>query len=279
MSGKHFQAICRYLLDRMVLQPSRNPLEHPSQQRVMLRACGRPLECFVRKNHDDGRPPELLVLKFPGTAGRAERSSEFPMSMLGDTRVTIWTWNPPGYGRSGGRASLPRIAEAALEFLTQVQQRYSNGPMSLWLCGNSLGCVTALHVAASAQLDPHKTGMVMRNPPPLIPVVTRVAKQYPLSRLTRPVIDSLCDSMNAMLTARQVKLPAVFLQSELDTLVPPSDQDQLIEVYAGPRRIVPLEGLGHGCVATELHEPLIEASVQWLWHLTGCKIDEPYSAS
>ena len=279
MSRISREKIRRYLLDRMVLRPSRHPLEHPSQRRVMLHVQGQPLECFVRKNFDDGRPPDLLVLKFPGTAGRAERSSEFPISMLGDARVAIWTWNPPGYGRSGGRASLPRIAQAALEFQTQVQQSYGDPPMSVWLCGNSLGCVTALHVAATAQLDPTRSGMIMRNPPPLISVVTRVTKQYPLSGLMRGVIDSLCDSMNAMLTAKQVELPAVFLQSELDTLVPPSDQDRLIEAYAGPRQVVNLQGLGHGCIATELHEPLIQASIQWLWGQTGCKIDEPYSAS
>ena len=48
----------------------------------------------------------------------------------------------------------------------------------------------------------------------------------------------------------------------------------MIEAYAGPRRFISLEGLGHGCIATELHEPLIQASIEWLWEQTGCHVDE-----
>ena len=114
-------------------------------------------------------------------------------------RVAIWTWNPPGYGRSGGRASLQRIADAANEFWRQVTQREAGESTSIWLCGNSLGCVTALHVAASAQPDPSRVGMILRNPPPLIPVVKRIARQYPLGSLLDSTIESLCEPMNALL--------------------------------------------------------------------------------
>ncbi len=31
---------------------------------------------------------------------------------------------------------------------------------------------------------------------------------------------------------------------------------------------ISLEGLGHACIATELHEPLIQASIEWLWEQT-----------
>lgn len=121
--------------------------------------------------------------------------------------------------------------------------------------------------------------MIMRNPPPLVPVVRRAAEQYPLGGLMNPVVESLCDSMNAMQTARRVILPAVFLQSELDTLVPLAYQNQVVDAYAGQHKIVLMEGLDHGGVATELHESLIQYSIRWLWEQTGCKTNEPYSAS
>ncbi len=107
----------QYLLDRMVLRPSRHPIEHPTQQREMLDFGGRKLECFVQRNFEPDQSPELLVLKFPGTAGRAERSTGFPMSLMQEHRVEIWTWNPPGYGRSEGRASLAGNRRGCARFL------------------------------------------------------------------------------------------------------------------------------------------------------------------
>ena len=259
----------QYLLDRMVLRPSRHPIEHPTQQREMLDFGGRQLECFVQRNFERGQAPDLLVLKFPGTAGRAERSTGFPMSMMGDRRVEVWTWNPPGYGRSEGRASLRAIADASLAFWDGVSNRSGGGGLTTWLCGNSLGCVAALHIAATAKPDVCCTGLILRNPPPLIPVVKRVANGYPLGRLVEPVIESLCQSMNAMQTAGRVLLPAVFLQSELDSLVPPEVQDRLIATYGGPSRVVVMEGLEHGCVATDDHLPRIAESIHWLWEHTS----------
>ncbi len=279
MHRRPIQSLRQYLLDRMVLRPSRHPIEHAPLTRVMLESSGRPLECFKQQNFEGDQPPELLLLKFPGTAGRAERSTEFPLSILDNVRGTMWTWNPPGYGRSGGRASLPGIAEAAIDFWNQVLQREAGPSTSVWLCGNSLGCATTLCVAAAMQPDPSTSGIVLRNPPPLIPVVKRVAQRYPLSSLVGPIAESVCDSMNVLLTAPQVDLPAIFFQSELDTLVPVAFQNQVVEAYAGDSRVVLMEGLSHGGVATEFHKPMIEESIRWLWGQTGCKTDEPYSAS
>ncbi|MGI9470233.1 MAG: alpha/beta hydrolase [Rubripirellula sp.] len=230
---------------------------------------GRDLECFVQRNYEDDSPPDLLVLKFPGTAGRAERSTEFPSSMLNVPKMSLWTWNPPGYGKSPGRASLSAIAEAATAFYRTVTQQQVGPTTTVWLCGNSLGCVTALHVAADTQPNPAHSGLLLRNPPPLRRVVQRIADRYPHFGLVNPVIESLCDPMDALNTAKQVKLPGVFLQSELDTLVPIELQDEIIHAYGGAHQVVLMEGLGHGCLATEDHEPSIEASVNWLWDQTG----------
>ncbi len=271
MIGRSLLPVREYLLDRMVLRPSRHPIEHPTQRRELLDVGRRKLECFVQQNFQSHQFPELLVLKFPGTAGRAERSTAFPMSLMKARRVEVWTWNPPGYGRSEGRAGLRTIADAALAFWEQVTKRRGGPDVTTWLCGNSLGCVSALHVAATVEPDAASSGLILRNPPPLIPVVKRVAKAYPLGNLLDPVIESLCDSMNAMRTSARVNLPAVFLQSELDSLVPPEDQNRLITTYRGPSQVVVMEGLEHGCVATDEHIPLIANSIGWLWERTRCE--------
>jgi pimeloyl-ACP methyl ester carboxylesterase len=186
--------------------------------------------------------------------------------MLPHLRGEIWTWNPPGYGGSGGKASLERIADAAIGFWYQVTERQANPDTRILLCGNSLGCVTALRVAASSTSDHHRTGLILRNPPPLIPVVKHVADQYPLSRWVGTVAESLCDPMNAVITASQVRCPAVFLQSELDTLVPPPLQRQVIDAYAGDKKTVVLGGLSHGGLPVDSHELDMKQAIDWLWN-------------
>tara|TARA_R110002049_G_scaffold4601_3_gene31755 strand:+ start:11634 stop:12455 length:822 start_codon:yes stop_codon:yes gene_type:complete len=263
------------VLDHLVLRPSRHEIPIATQQRVMLDASTGKIECLVHRStaKPDSSPTSknLVVLKFPGTAGRAERSSRFPADML--TAVSsqpvvadVWTWNPPGYGRSEGRATLASVMTASIDFWQQVTRQYPDPATRVWLCGNSLGCVTALHVAATIQPDTNRTGVILRNPPPLIPVVKRIAHRYPLGRLIDPVAETLDPRMNATVTAGQVNLPAVFLQSELDSLVPPRMQQNIVDAYAGQKRVVTLGGLEHDCLHDETHESEIRDALLWLWN-------------
>lgn len=254
------RSVRRFLLDRMVLRPTRHPIDHAPKRRVMLGT----IECFVEQNYQGSAAPDLLILKFPGTEGRGERSTSFPMSSVDGPRVSTWTWNPPGYGRSSGRATLSRIADAALEFCQGVLSEHARAESSVWLCGNSLGCAAALHATSELDLDEARSGVILRNPPPLRLVVPRVAERYPLGHLTNPIVESLCDSMDVLHTAPRTTLPAVFLQSELDTLVPLDDQDQVVRAYAGPNHVVVMRGLGHADIPTEIHVPLINDALGWL---------------
>ena len=266
MISSAVQAIRRELFDRFVLKPSRDEIDFRSQRRELLEFDGQPLETFFQSNcgaepHDE---VDLLVLKFPGTAGRAERSSEFPMSMLPDLRVAMWTWNPPGYGQSKGRASFRNIAEASLEFWRQVAEPQVRTNTTIWLCGNSLGCATAMNVASQVQSCSRPCGLLLRNPPPLKPVFRRVAGRYPLGWLVFPCADTLVKSMDAVRTASKIQWPAVFLQSELDTLVPTDMQQRIIDEYQGQHRAVLMKGLAHDGLPTETHEPDILDAVIWL---------------
>lgn len=261
--------IRRRLLDRMVLRPSRHRIDHGPQQRVMLRALGRPLECFVQQHRAaDGERGSVLAIKFPGTSGRAEQSTGLPLRLLPDVSGTMWTWNPPGYGGSGGRASLPRIADAAMEYVTQVIDREADSETTIWLVGNSLGCASALAAASALTLDPRRVGIVLRNPPPLTEVVKRIARHYPLGQLVDRVAESVHARMNALVTAAEVDMPAVFIQSGADTLVPPAMQNQVIAAYRGQSRQVYLAGLAHDGVADPEQETLIQRELYWLFSQT-----------
>ena len=271
MFSANLQALRRRIFDRFVLRPSRDPIDFGSQQRVMLPWGQRSeqLECFVHRVGDQKEPLDLLIIKFPGTAGRAERSTTFPAGLFADANAEIWTWNPPGYGRSTGRASMARIENASLEFWRHVigSPRIAD-TTRVWIVGNSLGCVTALHVAADLTMS-HRLAMVLRNPPPLSDVVKHVASRYPMSGWVGPVADSLPEQMNAAIVAGRVQLPAVFLQSERDELVLPEMQQKVIDAYAGPMQLVVLEGLKHGGMFTEAHEPKVRAAIEWLWQQSG----------
>ena len=257
----------------MVLRPSRDPLEWGSQDRLTATAGGETLEYFSQWFGPPQDSPDLVVLKFPGTAGRAERSTAFPITLMNDIAGLVLTWNPPGYGGSSGKASLSKIAAMANDFFSHVVDRHVPPSAALWLCGNSLGCATVLHLSSKCHHDKADSrkeirsidGLVMRNPPLLVPVVKHVAKAYPMGRCIKSVAESLIEEMNAELTAPRSTAPAVFLQSMADSVVPPSLQNQLIDCYAGPTRVVSMDGLDHDGIPTDEHEALMRESFEWLW--------------
>ena len=277
MLRRHLRSFRRHLLDRMVLRPSQHPIHAPTLERVVLPCETETIECFVQQSHRDSDPPDLLVLKFPGTAGRAERSTSFPAPMLDAKRTAIWTWNPPGYGGSSGKATLSTMARAASAFWRTVTEQHAGPNTSIWLCGNSLGCASVLHIAAKHSPDPTQTGLILRNPPPLKLVIKRAAKSYPHFGLINPVIADLCDAMDTMKTAPKVNLHAVILQSELDTLVPVDFQNEMLEGYGGSLRKVLMKGIDHDGLSTEHHESAIFESIRWLWKHT-CPTKTPFTA-
>lgn len=273
MFSKAIENVRRQLFDRCVLRPSRTPIDFGDKQRIVFAAGGYELETFFQSNVSadlGGQNPDLLVIKFPGTAGRAERATRFPMDFLPDVRASLWTWNPPGYGGSSGRASLRRIAEAATIVCEKIMERCR--ARTVWLCGNSLGCATSMHVASSARFrelaSSGSVGLLQRNPPALKEVFRRVANQYPLGSLTHPWAETLPESMNTLVSATELDVPAVFMHSELDELVPLPLQERIVANYSGPAKSIVLSGLGHGGVATDEHQTLIAESIQWLWDQT-----------
>lgn len=254
------------LLDYLVLKPTRNDLDFADAEREYVELQKHRVEFFIQQHGPEGSPTELLILKFPGTAGRAERGSAFPASALTDTNTKLWTWNPPGYGKSEGKATLPMIADTALQFFNYARSQHEQD-LPIWLVGNSLGCLSALHVASKIK-NCQKVGLIMRNPPDLIPVVKNVARKYPFGAAVDSVAESLCDEMNASVSAPNCTSPALFLQSECDTLVPPKLQDAIVGNYGGDKRKVVLSGLGHDDKLQTWHRETINSGIRWLWSKT-----------
>lgn len=265
----------RRILDRCILRPSRDRLPHEPKQRFEMLLGNLTTEYFVEEipsPSDD--PPELLIIKFPGTAGRAERATGWPSGALNDFRsdsgprrqiaCRIVSWNAPGYGQSGGRASLATIPHYASQFCERLLDSLADCPQRVWLAGNSLGCATATYVAS--QLPQAIDGLLLRNPPPLVETVKRVADRYPLGGWTAPIAESLPLEMNLLQTASQASCPVVVLHSELDALVPTELQQLVFDSFSSPKRMVTLEGIGHAGLYLDEHQAPIREAVQWLWN-------------
>ena len=81
MLSQPIMSLRRSVLDRLVLRASRHEIPVATQQRVIWQVAGGRLETFVHRSTAPAGTADLVVLKFPGTAGRAERSSRFPANL------------------------------------------------------------------------------------------------------------------------------------------------------------------------------------------------------
>ena len=250
------------------MRPTRNELSYAPKQRVLLTVDRITDEYFVQHRAvEEHAAPDLLVLKFPGTAGRAERASDWPCEFLPQVKAKVCTWNAPGYGASSGRASLANIPSRALRFWNLVTDDLPPQRPQIWLVGNSLGCATATFLASRPEVQ--IGGLILRNPPPLIETVKRAARQYPLGHWTDSIAESLPAEMNLSLTAPRADVPTVMLQSERDQLVPPELQMEVFASLPGPKQLVVMNGLDHDGIATDEHQHQIAEAIRWLWQRGG----------
>ena len=256
----------RAIASKLILQPSRHPLEVESLRRVEFEGGLGLLEAYVGHWHGDfgqhaGKPLDLLVLKLPGTAGRAERSTPFPAHLMEGQHAEIWTWNAPGYGRSSGPASLGAMGPAVLDFYDHVVPRVADSETRIWVNGNSLGCVISLYLASQRAVD----GLVLRNPPPLVDLVAARNAWWNFGLGGSLVSGWIPAEMDAMQTASRVSQPTVFIESTADSLVTPAMQAEIRKVHQGPQRLLQLEGAEHHTPIDDCYFDELRGHLQWMW--------------
>lgn len=249
----------RLSADRLILRPTTHAIEVTDKRCLPLNVGQDRVEVWEHEVGPVDRELDVLVLKFPGTGGRAEYSTDQPACFWPDLRTRLWTVNPPGYGGSSGNASVAKLAPTARVVFEHGRQAAAGRPLLLF--ANSLGGVCALHLAARFQVD----GLILRNPPPLRQIIMArfgwrtgllgawlIARQVP-------------DELDCLVNARRATVPAVFLMSERDTIVPPKHQRLIHEAYNGPKRVVVLKNAGHATSLTPDDVSLYQESLDWLW--------------
>lgn len=266
-----------WLLDRLILEPSRERLEVPeSLTRHELCWDDRVAELWelqpressagvTRSNPKSAVP--LVVLKFPGTSGRAETMGAMPLSLFPEVEGVVLGVNPPGYGATSRRASL-RDSRGLNRAISQwLAARYPDSP--LLVMGNSLGCVRSLAFAGEYGCN----SLVLRNPPPLPELLESIARRRGSAMLGRWLARGLSSDWNAVALAKRVSQPVLFVQSERDALVLPELQDLIFESLAGPKQKLVLRACDH---ADPIPEDQQESYAQALAELfAACKKENP----
>lgn len=245
----HYPLFAR-IADRLVLKPSTHPIESASSIRHSFAFGNGEIEYWVDRVPASGNGPKtgkLLLIKFPGTGGRAENASVHPADCWAGDTLT-WTINPMGYGGSTGPATLQRYP-AMIRAIAKLAAREAFD-RRIVVTGNSLGGISALAFAANFDV----AGVLLRNPPPLHQLIGQRPKYViPTLGTSKWVAASIPQYLDAVANARQCDCPCWLVTSEKDQLVPIRFQMKIWNRLAGPKQQFPIPGAGHGDpVPTEL---------------------------
>lgn len=248
------------IADRLILQPTRNTVSPLGKERRVIHYKNGFIEAWTQRigatASDDA---DVFVLKFVGTDERAERTNHQPLSSWSDLSGEVWSVNPPGYGGSSGRATLRAFAASGRAAYEEIYRQANGRP--LILMGTSLGCITALYLAARVPIS----GMVLRNPPPLRQLIVGKHGWWNLwvgaMLVSTQVPDSLCSIRNA---SRCHGIPTVFIGSARDRLVPPAYQARIVKAYSGPKRIMRLRKGNHSTKLNAMEQIRFRSELTWL---------------
>lgn len=247
-----------WLTDRIILEPSRREITVPHKRRVLLSHADGHLEAWVHRVGADAetRDPDLYVLIFPGTGSRAEDSTPLVDNCWPELSVEVWAVNPPGYGGSTGTASLHNIPSMASRALDGLRSQAAGRP--LVVAGGSLGCVSALYLVSRHAVD----GMLLENPPALREVIRAQSGWWQFAWARTALARHIPEVLDSIRNASQTRVPAVFIVAQQDRIVPARCQKQIIDAYAGPKRVLDRPEADHDT-------PLYEGDVRQLRELAA----------
>ena len=247
--------------DRMVLHPTTHSIDAGRAVRRTLEGNGRKIDVWTARSPAVGSAgPEAYVLEFCGNATRAEQIAQYVADRWQNYPVEVWVMNYPGYGQSEGGAHFALIPPTALATYDALAKAAAG--KRIFLEANSLGTAPAMYVAAQRPV----AGLVLQNPPPLQKMILARYGWWNLWLIAGPVSMQIPKELNSLTNAPKLTMPAVFLSADHDSLVPPKYQQQIIDAYAGPKRVITLKGTTHWQgVSGDANTQLLEG-IEWLWN-------------
>jgi pimeloyl-ACP methyl ester carboxylesterase len=228
------------LTDRLVLCPSTHPLDAGTKVRETIQVGNDSIEVWTDSfSSGTDNASKILIIKFPGTGGRAENASVHPAECFSADSV-LWTINPFGYGGSEGIATLQRYPEMVNAIGAAATERFPD--RKIVVIGNSLGGMSA--VLFAAQFD--VAAVLLRNPAPVHQLI-RYRKRYlvPSIGLSRFVAAQIPFQLDAVENAKRCSAPCLFVSSRRDRVVPPDYQQRIVDAYGGEIELFQLPDAGH----------------------------------
>ena len=245
------------LANRLILKPTTQPVFSFGKKRNLFPFKNGQLEVWThRADGVEADDVEFFILKFAGTCGRAERTSSQPMDFWSDVPAEMWSMNPPGYGGSTGPARMVDLAEAGRTAYDHLRKVAGDRP--ILVVANSLGATIALHIAACRPVS----GLILRNPPPIRELVIHRFGWWNLGAIaiSRQVPAELCSLSNAA----KVAVPALFVLSGRDRIVPAACQEMVLQAYQGKYKTLRMKYANHDTPMSPDHREEYNELLDWL---------------
>ncbi len=251
------------IADRLILHPTTHDIDTQDKERIWIETGSGKVEAWIvrspRSVAATAKTTKLLLLKFPGTGGRAERAGAFPAQLWPDFETETWTINHRGYGGSSPPASIQNFTETCDAFWESALQQFPNRKVVLY--GNSLGCISALYLAARHSA----AGLFLRNPPALAQMIATRPRYTRWSfGFSKLIANQVPDQLDSVANAANCQTPCLFACSEKDTVIPPEYQNMVIDSYQGPHRKFIIEDADHADSIPDHQQEDFLSAIQWL---------------
>jgi pimeloyl-ACP methyl ester carboxylesterase len=227
------------LTDRLLLYPQTGALpDTRGASRMTVPCSSGEVEVWRARSARVTGEPEAYVLRFYGNADRADLwagDEARGLPFAGE----LWGVNYPGFGGSGGSASLRGVAESARAVYDTVKKEAGAKPILVF--GTSMGTTAALHLAATREVK----GVFLQNPPPLRQLIRGRYGWWNLWLLAVPIAWGVPSELDSLANAARASAPAVFVLSREDEVVPHGYALDVRDAYAGPKKTFIVEGAKH----------------------------------
>jgi hypothetical protein len=244
--------------DQMILGENHQTIDAHGARREVVTVDGRSVECWIARSGAPG-PPQAMVLYFIGKGGRADQWVSAVAWSWKDRPVEVWAMNYPGSGGSTGPARLSQVAPDALAVYDAAHR--ANPSLPIFLQGGSFGTSVVIYVAAQRPV----VGIVLHNPPPLRQLILGYYGWWNLWLLAGPLSAQVPPELDSLVNAPKCNVPAIFIMSGSDGVIPPRFQEQIWRAYAGPKHRVDVPTSGHSDALTREASDQLEHELTWIW--------------